>query len=62
MTGLDDLSDDALAELFEIVLLLRVVRDCRLYRRDFATFEDYCAARWSDLGLDDVDYLNWLLG
>jgi hypothetical protein len=34
------------AAYLEVGLELRAIRDARLYRADFGTFEDYCATRW----------------
>lgn len=30
----------------EVGAALSAIRDAKLYRADFATFEDYCKARW----------------
>jgi hypothetical protein len=35
-----------LQTFYEVGNALLAIRDGRLYRRDFATFEDYCRGRW----------------
>ncbi len=35
-----------LATFIEVGAALASIRDERLYRRDYATFDDYCRARW----------------
>ncbi len=35
-----------LKSFWEVGLALRAIRDQRLYRQRYGTFEDYCAARW----------------
>jgi hypothetical protein len=35
-----------LQTFYEVGVALLAIRDARLYRRDFATFEDYCRQRW----------------
>ncbi len=35
-----------LETFYEVGNALLAIRDARLYRRDFATFEDYCRQRW----------------
>jgi hypothetical protein len=35
-----------LQTFYEVGAALLAIRDARLYRRDFATFEDYCRHRW----------------
>jgi hypothetical protein len=49
-TNLDDLElviEKGLAGFVEVGQALQRIRDGRLYREGFATFEDYCRERWS---------------
>jgi len=39
-----------LQTFYEVGNALLVIREARLYRQDFATFEDYCRQRWGMVG------------
>ena len=46
LSSLEATVERSLKAFWEIGQALRQIRDRRLYRQDFSTFEDYCTNRW----------------
>ncbi len=46
LSSLESTVERSLKAFWEIGQALRQIRDRRLYRQDFSTFEDYCTNRW----------------
>ena len=45
---------DKMDEFLRVCQALKTIRDRRLYRADFASFEDYCRIRWG-MAIADVE-------
>lgn len=43
---LEDIIEGGLKSFYEMGVALKTIRDNRLYRKDFGTFEDYCQTKW----------------
>lgn len=46
LEGLEEIIERGLSTFFQVGDALSTIRDERMYRSEFATFEDYCRTRW----------------